>query len=260
MPVINSFIHSVSAPPATIVLTSNMSGLGTMDATLLKLTKGRSSADFQILTDSVPDATAITLAFNTLSTASQSNSRLLVFMIGAYFSGGSGSISAVTYGGNACTRAIGSIAGSDKGAAEIWSINLPINPANNNLVVTANKNITSLGVSREVLLGMTDLITKDTDNIKKDSEQFVDINVDHPANGITLLCGVLWWNGSSAATGGFSIGGASKTGQGFGASGDEFGMMSGFYASSSADSNRNHGSRWTGPGSPNQELVGASWT
>lgn len=259
MPVINSFIFDGVAPPVgSEVLTGNMNMSISMSATLAKTVRGRSSSDYQIVSDAVASSTSITLSFTAMSAGSVAASRLVVFILGAYLDG-SGVINTVTYGGSSCTRAIGSAGGGDKGAAEIWYVNLPTNPANNNLVVTSSKAMISLSVAREVIVGLTSLVPYDTNVEKKNSDQSVDLVLDHPANGISLLGSVLWWGGSSAANCTWPVGGATKSGQGFAASGNEFGFSSAYYNSTTADSNRTFGTVWNGPGSPNQEVCAASW-
>lgn len=225
---------------------------------IASFTPSRYSAGYQIAEVEGSASTSKTLSFSAVSSSTESINRLFVFILGIDFSS-SGSISSVTYGGNSCTRAIGTSSASDRSSTEIWSVVLTTNPATNSLVVTSGSNMVKVGAAREILLGMTNTSAYNTDVVKGGSDSAVQVIVDHPANGVTLLGSVLWWGGSSAGTCLWPVGSATKSGQVFGGSGDEFGFSSAYYDNTAVDSNREFGTNWSGPGSPNQEVCGASW-
>lgn len=261
MPFINSYIHtSGGGGGGSAALVAGITGAGSMTANITKVTRERNVASFQgtFSTGTTP-ALSKTLSFTAMATSTQYSKRLVVFSLGANFTGSGGTITSVVYGGNNCTKAIGSVGAGDKGAAEIWYVNLPTNPASNNLVITANKSLIRVAATREVLMGMTSMSVRDTGATKKDSDQSIDFSIDHPSNGITLIATVLWWNGSSAANALYPDGGATKSYQAYAATGDEFGASFAYYVSDSQDNGRVFTNLWNGPGSPNNEMVGASF-
>lgn len=260
MPVINSFQFGGAAPPPTDVILSGSVGMSlNVAGTFTTLPKGRYASASQFIQQAGSGSTR-TLAFTAIPTASQSAGRIVVFQIGCYFSGGKGSISSVSYGGSACSRAIGSVSFNDKGAAEIWYVLMPTNPANDNLVINGTATITRAHVTREVLIGMTQVSPFSMDIMKKESDSGITINVSHPANGVTFLITILWKNGLSGITNlTYPQGGTTGTSFTTGSGGVDFASGSGYYAGASADSGRLFSTGWLSPSSPNQEFAGASW-
>lgn len=257
MPVINSYIHAGSAAPPTGNLLAGVSVDSAVFASLNTITRGRHAASFQAVSSEANLSTQ-TLSFNTLATSTQHSKRLLVFTIGVNY-GSSGNITSVSYGGSSCTRAIGTASTADKGSTEIWYVTLPNNPANNNLIVTANQVIQKISVTREVLLNMISNAPNDTAIVKKNSDQSVQFNMRHPSNGVSFLGSAFWWSGNSAGNGTYPIGGATKTNQDFGDAGLEFLTNQAIYVSATQTNGKEWGNLLNGPGSPDNEMCGASW-
>lgn len=227
-------------------------------AAVTSFSPSRYAAGFEVQSVESSSSFSKSLSFSALSSESESANRLYCFIVGVEFNS-SGSITTVTYGGNSCTRAIGSGYSSDRGGCEIWYVVLPSNPTTNSLVVSANAGLVKLAASREILLGMTNTAVYDTDVNKENSDSTVSVFLDHPANGITLLGATLWWGGSSAANCNWIVGSPTKSGEAFAFPGDEFGFASAYYDNTAVSTNREFGTSWSGPGGPSQECVGASW-
>lgn len=257
MPVINSFVDSGAPAPPTGNLLAGMSVDSSVSASLNTITRGRHVASFQAVSSEANLSTQ-TLSFNTLDVTTQHSKRLLVFTIGVNYGSG-GSITSVSYGGNSCSRAIGTASSSDKGSAEIWYVVVATNPSNNNLVVTANQIIQKISVTREVLLNMVSTTPNDTAIIKRNSDKSVQFNMRHPSNGVSFLGSAFWWGGNSDANGTYPIGGATKTNQNFGSAGLEFLANQAVYVSATQTNGKEWGNLLNGPGSPDNEMCGASW-
>ena len=256
MPFINSFFPgsttetTVTMPSTAFSFSMGMSGSFTKIPSF-----GRSASGFQAVEVSSPSAKSKSLSFSVMPTETQSSNRIVVLLVGAYLNG-KGTINSVSYGGQAFTRAIATVSTNDKGSAEIWYGVVPTNPDSNLVTITASENIVRVRICREILLGMTSSVPYDTDVSKKGSEDFANISLIHPANGVTLSTCIIWKDGLDGVSATWTN--VTESDQTTGSSGERVAFSSAYYESS-LSSARGIDCTWLGILDANVEVAGASW-
>lgn len=256
MPFVNSFAFqstgsTIAMPSTTFNFSMNMSSTG-----FTKIPSfGRSASGFQAVEVSSPSATSKSLSFSVMPTETQSSNRIVVLLVGAYLDG-KGVINSVSYGGQSFIRAIGTVSTNDKGSTEIWYGVVPTNPANNIVTITASRDLVRVRICREILLGMTSSVPYDTDVSKEGSEDFANIALIHPANGVTLATCIIWKDGLDGVSPTWTN--VTKSDQTTGAAGERVAFSSAYYESSILSA-RGIDCTWFGILDANVEVAGASW-
>lgn len=254
MPFISSYLNestgtSIIMPSTAIDFSMDMDGSFTKIPAF-----GRSASSFEAQEVAGTAARSKSLLFSTIPIETQSTGRLIVLLVTAYLNG-KGSITSVIYGGQSLAKAIGSSSSNDKGAAEIWYGVFETNPSTNTVTVNASENIIRVRVCREVLLGMTNSAPYDTDIDKRGSEDFGQIVLAHPINGVTLATNIIWKNGITAVSATWSNTTESDETNGHE---DPVAFSSSYYESASS-SVRTIRCTWLGIQDANVETAGASW-
>ena len=266
MPFINSFVHdAVVTPPTYVPLIGGMDVTLSMSASLSAVagTINRSASGFQQVTSSFGDAKSKTLAFSVMPADTIYSGRIVVFQICASFdNSGKGTISSISYGGVALSRAIATASTGDKGSAEIWYGVFATQPVNDNLVVVASESMYQVIAGREIIIGATQIIPDRVSINKTASSISSSISMTHVANSLAIVNAVCWKGGMSSLDH-FNWEGDSpnavKTWFTLNTDSHNFATVGGYNLQSTADTGRVYRAVAFGVSNPTVELCGAIW-